>query len=126
MEFLQLLILLGAAGVIFALLLKFGPGGRRDAKDVVVAGLAAVNITGVIGLGWTVAVVLFYDGMMIVELSICAGVMAVLAAITGGAFALRRSGRIGATIGLLGLSALPTIAVYGFLLYLVSHPIDWR
>jgi hypothetical protein len=52
--------------------------------------------------------------------------MAVLAAITGGAFALRRSGRIGATIGLLGLSALPTIAVYGFLLYLVSHPIDWR
>ena len=126
MEFLQLLILLGAAGVIFALLLKFGAGGGRNTKDIVVAGLAAVNIAGVIGVGWTVAVMLFYDGLMIVELSICAGLMVVLAAITVSAFALRRRGRIGAAVALLAIGALPTIAVYGFLLYLVSNPIDWR
>jgi len=121
-----LLILLGAAGVIFALLLKLGAGRRGDTGNIVIAALAAVNIAGVLGLGWAAAVMLFYDGVMIVELSICAGLMAVLAALTGSAFALGRRGRIGGAVALMAAGALPTIAVYGLLLYLDFNPIDWR
>ena len=50
----------------------------------------------------------------------------VVAAITAGGIALQRRGRAGAAIVLLALAAVPTIAAFGFLLYLDSHPIDWR
>lgn len=88
--------------------------------------LAAINVAGIAGLGWFAAHMLIYDGMMAIELSMCAGLMALLAAITAGGVALRRRGRGGATIVLLALAAVPTIAAFGFLLYLDSHPIDWR
>jgi hypothetical protein len=90
------------------------------------ATLASINIAGVLGLAWFAARMLFYDGVMVVELAICAGLMAILAAITAGGFALKRRGMTRAAIVLLAVAAVPTIATFGFLLYLDSHPIDWR
>ena len=111
---------------MFALLLAFGAGGRRAPVEIVAAALASMNIAGVLGLGWFVAEMLLDDGVMVVELSICAGLMAVLAAITAGGFALERRGKSGAAVALFAIAAVPTIAVLGFLLYLDGHPIDWR
>ncbi|MDP1840218.1 MAG: hypothetical protein Q8N31_00920 [Reyranella sp.] len=92
----------------------------------VVAALASINIAGVLGLAWFAAVMLFYDGVMVVELAICAVLISVLALITWGGLALRRRGHSGAAIALLAVTALPTLAVFGFLLYLDRNPIDWR
>ena len=93
---------------------------------IVVAALASINVAGMLGLGWFAVVMLIHDGVMVVELAICAVPMAVLALATAGAFALRRRGKTGAAVALLAVAALPTLAVFGFLLYLDSHPIDWR
>lgn len=90
------------------------------------AALASMNIAGVLGLGWFAIKTLRNDGVMVVELSICAGLMAVLAAITAGGFALERRGKSRGAVALLAVAALPTIAVFGFLLYLDANPIDWR
>ena len=111
---------------MFALLLALGPGGRRAPMEIVAAASASMNIAGVLGLGWFAIKTLLQDGVMVVELSICAGLMAVLAAITAGGFALKRRGKFGGAVALLAVAALPTIAVFGFLLYLNRHPIDWR
>ena len=111
---------------MFALLLAFDPGGRRAPMEIVVAASASTNIAGVLGLGWFAIKTLLQDGVMVVELSICAGLMAVLAAITAGGFALKRRSKSGGAVALLAVAALPTIAVFGFLLYLDRHPIDWR
>jgi len=129
-----LLIIAGAGGLIFAILLIFGARGRQGrispgtgkATEIIVAGLASINLAGVLGLGWFAAVMLFYDGVMVVELAICAGLIAALAMLTAGAFALKRRGKTRTAVALLAVAALPTIAVYGFLLYLGSHPIDMR
>ncbi len=101
-------------------------GGRRSRAGITVAALASINGVGIAGLGWFVAQMLINDGVMVIELSMCAGLMAVLAAITAGGFVLERRGMTWAAIVLLAVAAVPTIAVFGFLLYLDSHPIDWR
>ncbi len=100
------------------------PSGRST--EIVVVALASINIAGMLGLGWFAAVTLFYDGVMAVELAICAILMSVLGLITGGAFAFKRRGKARAAVALLAVAALPTMAVFGFLLYLDSHPIDWH
>ncbi|HEY4251497.1 MAG TPA: hypothetical protein VGM87_09865 [Roseomonas sp.] len=131
-----LLILLCAGVVIFAILLTLSERDRRDPVRpgsgqgtgiaVAVAGLTAINITGVLGLAWLVVVMLIHDGVMVVELGICAALIAGLAMITGVAFTLRRRGRIVAAVAVLTVAALPTIAAYGFLLYVDTHPVDLR
>jgi hypothetical protein len=92
----------------------------------IVAALASINIAGFLGLGWFASKVVFHDGVMWVELAICAVPMAVLALTTIGGLALRRRSHSGAAIALLTVAALPTLAVFGFLLYLDRNPIDWR
>ncbi len=92
----------------------------------VVAALASINVAGFLGLGWFASKVVFHDGVMWVELAICAVPMAVLALTTIGGLALRRRGHSGAAIALLAVAALPTLAAFGFLLYLDRNPIDWR
>ncbi len=92
----------------------------------VVAALASINVTGFLGLGWFASKVVFHDGVMWVELAICAIPMAVLALTTIGGLALRRRGHSGTAIVLLAVAALPTLAAFGFLLYLDRNPIDWR
>lgn len=127
-------ILLGAGGVIFAFLLKTMAGGRRGrgaarhrrATEIAIAGLAAIAVTGALGLCWFAASMLYHDGVMIVELLICASLIVLLAAIVAGGFALRHHGMAKAAVALLAVAAVPTIAVCGFLLYLDNHPIDMR
>ncbi|MGQ3301519.1 hypothetical protein [Reyranella sp.] len=122
----SLLTVLAAGIAAFALLLKFGPDPRRNATDILVAGLAAVNIAGVLGLGWFVVEMLIHDGVMVLEILSCVVAMSLLAGTTAGALALERRGRK-KTAGILsGVTALPTIFVYGFLVYLDVNPIDWR
>ena len=121
-----LLILLGAAAVSFILLLRSGTEGRRDATDIVAAGLAAVNSAGVLGLGWFVIEMLIHDGVMALEMLSCVVAMSLMAGTTAGALALKRRGRKRTAIILSGVTALPTIFVYGFLVYLELNPIDWR
>ncbi len=101
-------------------------GERWRPAGIAVAALAAINLAGIAALAWFAVHMLVHDGVMAIELSMCAGVMALLAAITAGGVALQRRGRAGAAIVLLALAAVPTIAAFGFLLYLDSHPIDWR
>jgi hypothetical protein len=86
----------------------------------------SITIAGMFGLGWLATGMLAYDGVMVMELSICAALMALLAAITTGGLALDRRGRTKAAIALLSVGAIPTLAVYGFLVYLEFNPIDWR
>ncbi|WP_422029742.1 hypothetical protein [Reyranella sp.] len=121
-----LLIVLAAGITAFALLLKFGPGLERDTPDIFVAGLAAVNIAGILGLGWLVLEMLIHDGVMVLEILSCVVAMALLAGTTAGALALERRGRKRIAIALSGVTALPAILVYGFLVYLDLNPIDWR
>lgn len=91
-----------------------------------VFGLSAVNIAGVIGLSWLAAGMLGTDVLMVFELGICAALIALLMAFTIGGLALRHRGKEVAAVALPAVVALPTLAVYGFLLYLDSHPIDMR
>ena len=121
-----LLIVLAAGITAFALLLKFGPGLERDTPDIFVAGLAALNIAGILGLGWLVLEMLIHDGVMVLEILSCVVAMALLAGTTAGALALERRGRKRIAIALSGVTALPAILVYGFLVYLDANPIDWR
>jgi TRAP-type C4-dicarboxylate transport system permease small subunit len=121
-----LLILLITAVVAFVLLLKFGPDPRRKATDIIVAGLVAVNIAGVLGLGWFVVEMLIHDGVMVLEILSSVVAMSLLAGTTVGALALKRRGRNKTAIILSGVTALPAIFVYGFLVYLNANPIDWR
>ena len=121
-----LLILLITAVVAFVLLLKFGPDPRRKATDIIIAGLVAVNIAGVLGLGWFVVEMLIHDGVMVLEILSSVVAMSLLAGTTVGALALKRRGRNKTAIILSGVTALPAIFVYGFLVYLNANPIDWR
>jgi hypothetical protein len=121
-----LLILLIAAVAAFVLLLKFGPDPRRNTTDIIVAGPVAVNIAGVLGLGWFVVEMLIHDGVMVLEMLICVVGMSLLAGTTVGALLLKRRGREKTAIVLSGVTALPAIFVYGFLVYLNANPIDWR
>lgn len=122
----SLLIVLAAGIAAFILLLKFGAAPRRDATDIVVTALAAVNISGVLGLGWFVVEMLLHDGVMALEILSCVVAMVLLAGTTAGALTLKRRGRKKTAIILSGVTALPTIFVYGFLVYLDANPIDWR
>ncbi len=121
-----LLLLLIAAVVTFVLLRRFGPDPRRNATDIIVAGLVAVNIAGVLGLGWFVVEMLIHDGVMVLEILSCVVAMSLLAGTTAGALALKRRGRKKTAVILSGITALPAIFVYGFLVYLDLNPIDWR
>ncbi|HQS16266.1 hypothetical protein [Reyranella sp.] len=122
-----LLILLVIALVAFALLLKFGAGGGSAPTKIVTSAMAAINVAGTLGLGWFVVEILTHDGVvMVVELSACASLMALLAALTGGGLVLARRGRIRTGMALLAVGALPAVFVYGFLVYLDANPIDWR
>jgi hypothetical protein len=122
-----LLILLVIGVVAFALLLKFSAGGRSATTKVVTSATAAINVAGTLGLAWFVVENLLHEGVvMVVELSACATLMALLTVFTGGGLALTRRGNTKTGIALLAAGALPTIFVYGFLVYLDFNPIDWR
>lgn len=122
-----LLILLVIGVVAFALLLKFSAGGRSATTKVVTSATAAINVAGTLGLAWFVVENLLHEGVvMVVELSACASLMALLTVFTGGGLALTRRGNTKTGIALLAAGALPTIFVYGFLVYLELNPIDWR
>lgn len=127
------LIVLAVAVAAFVLLLAFGrrwaparPGAGRTA-EIVATGMASTNIAGAVGLAWFVAEILVYDGaIMVIEASTCAALIALLAALTTGGLALGRRGKTGTALALLAVGALPTLFVYGFLVYLDNNPIDWR
>lgn len=122
-----LLILLVTGVVAFALLLKFDAGGRSKPTKVVTSVMAAINVAGTLGLVWFVVENLIHEGVvMVVELSACASFMALLTVLTGGGLALTRRGSTRTGMALLAAGALPTIFVYGFLVYLDFNPIDWR
>ena len=121
-----LLILLMAAVVAFLLLLKSGTDPWRNVTDIFIAGLAAVNSAGVLGLGWFVIEILTHDGVMVLEILSCVVAMSLLAGTAAGALLLKRRGRKKTAIILSGVTALPAIFVYGFLVYLELNPIDWR
>ncbi len=91
-----------------------------------VAALAAANIAGALGLLWYVVQTLRYDGVMILELLLSAAPVAVQTGITAGGLALDRYGKTVAAFSLLATAAVPTLATFGFLLYLDANPIDWR
>lgn len=91
-----------------------------------IATLSAINGAGMLGLGWFAAQMVTYDGVMVLEVSISAGLIAIMAALTVGGLVLARRGRSGAAIALLAVAALPTLAAFGFLIYLEANPIDWR
>jgi apolipoprotein N-acyltransferase len=122
----SLLVVLAAGIAAFAILLKFGPGLERDTPDIFVAGLAAVNIASILGLGWFALEMLIHDGVMVLEILSCVVAMSLLAGSTAGALALQRRGRKKMAIILSGVTALPAVFVYGFLVYLDANPIDWR
>ena len=134
LEISPLLIIFGVTAVMFGVLVAIQARKRRgqnytdagEATEIGIAGLLSVNIAGMLGLVWFVASILVYDGVMIVELGICAVLIAVLALTTGGALALKHRRKTTAAAALLSVAALPTIAVYAFLLYLGIHPIDMR
>ena len=122
----SLLLVLAAGVTAFGLLLKLGPGRRRHATDMFVAGLASVNIAGVLGLGWFLVEMLIHDDVMVLEILSCVVAMSLLAGTAAGALALKRRGKTTAAVALSGVTALPSIFVYGFLVYLDFNPIDWR
>lgn len=127
------LIVLAVAVAAFVLLLAFGrrweparPGAGRTA-EIVATGMASTNIAGAVGLAWFVAEILVYDGAnMVIELSICVVLIVLLAALTAGGLALGRRGKTRTGLSVLAVGALPTLFVYGFLVYLDNNPIDWR
>ena len=128
------LFLYGAGALAFMILLVLAVRVRREridykaskTVDTVIASLAAINISGLFGLSWFVLIVLVYDGVMYVELWICATLFTVLALFTGGGVALAHRYKIRTAIALLIFSAVPTLLAYGFLIYLDTNPIDWR
>jgi hypothetical protein len=122
-----LLILLVIGVVTFALLLRFGPGEASSVTKIFASAMAATNVAGMLGLAWFVVDNLLHEGVvMVVELSACASLMALLTVFTGGGLALTRRANTKTGMALLAAGALPTIFVYGFLVYLDFNPIDWR
>jgi hypothetical protein len=122
-----------AATVVFALLLAARARRRQGhitkaaaTTEIAIAGMLSVNVAAMLGFGWWIASILIHDGVMIVELGICAALIAVLALVTGRALALKRRGKLTLAAGLLAVAALPSIAIYLFLLYLDSNPINMR
>lgn len=93
---------------------------------MIAIGLAALNLAGIAWLGWFMASTLIYDGVMVLELTLCVVATATLAGVTWAGWRLHRRGRSGAGITLLALGAMPVAAALGFLLYLEANPIDWR
>jgi hypothetical protein len=128
------LFVFGVGALAFVILLVFAARKRRNridnkeskAVEVVIASLAAINISGLFGLGWIALVLLFHDGVRYEELSICAALFMLLALFTGGGVALAHRGKILTAIALLLVGAVPTLTAYGFLIYLDTHPIAWR
>lgn len=132
MQISPLLLIFAAAITTFVLLQAFGWRRGLTAPDtgkaaqVVVALLASINIAGVVGLVWFAAGMLTHDGLMVIELSICAGLIAILVSLTACGVLLGRRGMSGGGLTLLAVGSLPTLFVYGFLVYLDFNPIDWR
>lgn len=128
MDTLPLLVILAVSAALFAFLLRRRRArvASRTGEAAAVAGLAAVNCAGAVGLAWWAATILYHDGLMAEEHAICGVSIALLAAITVGALALDRRGRVKTALALLAVGALPTAAIYGFLFYLEANPIAWR
>lgn len=132
MEISPLFLIFAAAIATFALLRAFGgwqgptASAAGKAAQVVPAVLASINIAGVVGLVWFAAGMLANDGVLVVELSICAGLMVALVSLTACGVLLGRRGLNGGALTLLTVAAVPTLFAYGFLLYLDLNPIDWR
>lgn len=131
MDLLSSLLIFGLVGLTLAVLLTRRAGiqaatGTSRATMTVITGLAATNLTAMLGLTWFAATMLYYDGVMVVELLLCAAAIATLAIVTLGGFALMRRSRSRSAIALMLVGALPTILIFGFLFYLDSHPIDMR
>lgn len=132
MQISPLLLIFAAAIATFVLLQAFGgrqgltaPNAGKVAQ-VVAALLASINIAGVVGLVWFAAGMLTHDGVMVIELSICAGLIAILVSLTACGVLLGRRGMSGGGLTLLAVGSLPTLFVYAFLVYLDFNPIDWR
>ncbi|WP_439613173.1 hypothetical protein [Reyranella sp.] len=132
MQISPLLLVFAAAIATFVLLQACGRRQGLTAPDagkaaqVVAALLASINIAGVVGLVWFAAGMLTHDGVMVIELSICAGLIAILVSLTACGVLLGRRGMSGGGLTLLAIGSLPTLFVYAFLVYLDFNPIDWR
>ena len=131
MDISPLFILLCVGGLMFAVQMILRARKRRSrtghkGTDNLVAVLVAVNIAGMFGLGWLALAILIQDGVMGVELAICAGLIAAMALITLVALAFKRRRRIRTALAMLAAVALPTVALCGFLLYIDNHPIGMR
>jgi hypothetical protein len=124
----------GAGALAFLILLALAARTRRDridyeaskAVEIVIASLTAINISGLFGLGWIALQLHFYDVKKYEELSICAVLFTLLALFTGSGVALAHRGKIRTAVAPLIVAAAPTLAAYGFLIYLDTHPIAWR
>ncbi len=122
-----LFIMAGAAIAAFALLLLFDRGDRPTGRsEPAFAALVAINVSAVLGLAWIAVSMLVHDGVMAIELLICAALIAVVALIIFGGYALKRRGRVGAAFVLLAATAIPAVAIFAFLFYLDGNPIDMR
>jgi hypothetical protein len=131
LDLLSSLLIFGFVGLTLAAFLAHRAGvqattGTSRAIQTIITGLAATNLTAMLGLTWFAATMLYYDGVMVVELLLCAAAIAALAIVTLGGFALMRRSRSIGAIALMLVGALPTILIFGFLFYLDSHPIDMR
>ena len=101
MDTLPLLVILAVSAALFAFLLR----RRRQriasrTEAAAVAGLAAINCAGAVGLAWWAATILYSDGIMFEEHTICGVSIALLIAITVGALALDRRGMIKTALAL--------------------------
>lgn len=119
MDTLPFLVILAVGLATFALL-------SRKRSGVAMAALAAINAAGIAALAWLAATVVIHDRDMFEEQAICFGLIAALAIVTWGGYALARRGWVWAGLVLLALAALPVTAAYGFIFYLDAHPIAWH
>lgn len=116
------------AGLLAVAALARGGGAirPRTAADIALAVFGCITIAGVLGIGWLLIQLLRYDGWMAEEFALFGGAAAVLLVLTGGAYALRRRGRIAAALTTIAMGALPTAVVIAGLLYLQSAGMDMR
>ena len=127
----DLLIIFSLAALAFVALLAFGAtrrgeGGVGGARGVVLAAAAAVNVAGVIGIGWFEGLTIPYDGVDAAGTAVAVVLALLLVALTVGGLWAERRGRPVLAACLLLLGALPTAAIYAVAVLFVTHPTDMR
>ncbi len=71
LDLLSSVLIFGLVGVTLAVLLTRRAGihattGTSRSTQTIVTGLAAINLTAMLGLAWFAATMLYYDGVMVV------------------------------------------------------------